>query len=71
MIREAIKDRGLLDAIGELESTPYISPPILNVMIIQELAQIKVNCLALMPGVQGNSLTILSHVQNFFEKLDF
>jgi len=70
MIREAIKDRGMLDAIGEHESTPDIAPPIINVMIIQELGQIKVNCLALMPGDQDNSQTTLSYVQIFFEKLD-
>jgi len=70
MLREVIKDKGLLDAVGESESSPDISPPILNVIIIQELGQIKVNCLALMTGDQGSSQTTLGYVQSFFDTLD-
>jgi hypothetical protein len=70
MIREAMKEKGLLDAIYESESESDVPPPILNVMIIQELGQIRVNCLALMPGDQGNFQTTLSNVQSFFENLD-
>ena len=39
-------------------------------MIIEELGQIKVNCLALMPGEQGNSQKTLAFVQDFFTYLE-
>lgn len=70
MIREAIKDRGFLDAIGEQESMPDNPLPILNVMIIEEMEQIKVNCLVLMSSDQDVSKITLSYLQNFFKKLD-
>lgn len=70
IIREAIKDKGLLDAIYEDESAPDNRPSLLNVMIIEELGQIKVNCLALMPSEQGNSKTTLAYVQDFFTYLE-
>jgi hypothetical protein len=70
MIREAIRDKGLLDAIYEDESAPDSPPSLLNVMIIQELGQIKVNCLALMSGDQGNYQTTLAYVQDFFTYLE-
>jgi len=69
-IREAKKDKGLLDAIIESESASDAPPPILNIMIIQELDQIRLNCLALMPGERGDFQTALGYVQSFFENLD-
>ncbi len=70
MIREEIKDRGLLDAVGEIESNPGFLPPILNVLILQEAGQIKVNCLALLVGDHNDFQTTLGYVQQFFESLE-
>lgn len=70
MIREEIKDRGLLDAVGKNTPSPGLSPPILNVMIIRERGQIKVNCLALIVGEHHDFQISLGYVQQFFESLD-
>jgi hypothetical protein len=68
VVTEKIREKGLYDAEGEPQP-PQISPPLMSVMIMEEVDRIKVDCIVVLTGSDVAPELSSEYVTQFFNAL--